>query len=67
MVQPYFCMTEGKKSCGAAQTQGRDAHIPGTVAMKYSMVPPAALLDQRPLQEAENDALGTFSGSLGNV
>ena len=67
MGQPYFCMTKGKESCSAAQTQGRCTYIPGTVALKYSMVPPAARLDQRPAQEADKDPWGTFCGSAGNV
>ena len=60
-------MIKGKESCSAAQTQDTEAHLLGTVAVKYSMVPPAAPLDQRPAQEAERDTWGTFSGSRGNV
>ena len=67
MVQPYFYMTKGKESCSATHTQGRYTHIPSTVALKYSMVPPAAQLDQWPTREAKKDPLGTFSGCAGNV
>ena len=66
MVQPYFCMTKEKESYSTTQTQARCTQIPGTVALKYSMVPPEARLDRRPVQEAEKDPLGTFSGCAGN-
>ena len=67
MVPAWVCMAKGKESCSAAQTQGRCTHIPGTVALKYSMVPPAAQPDQRPAQEAEKDHLGTFFDSFGKI